>query len=817
MAKSLTNVMNSLVNPSWVPIEQGAMSRAKANTDDQNQNSTVNNSSVDNSSPIRINPLTYYASYTPLISFQVTTPDNYNTMMQEVESKGYQAYDASKWNVICQSGGVGPNKVSVGDKKFFVRDLFIDDFEMHCVVGQNQQNRGSNVTDVSWTINEPNGMDLIEELWDYCKALGESNYLQLPYLLKISFRGYADDGTNVIIDELTKYIPIHLLNMEIKLHSTGAIYKVSAIPYNEMPNTEAFGRIDADIETWGTTIFDFCGFLSWKLNQHQLNYTKRDEMGNLAQQYADEYEIISLPLTINGTNINIAENWVVNPARKGGDFAPKDSKMGAPVSIGTKTNINTIASNTINNLHINPNSVTQTTANVQHNDGTNTTTTNTSVTSSDGSATFSTYEVVDNNVIGENAIRFNAGSSILDCINSIVINSNYITPQITNYNNKIKDILNVANNIGPDANSNAGIQQLIKELDYPFQWFIITTRTELLKNKYDRIRNCNAAKYTYCIQPYMIDNAKILSIPNGNPSTRIVKEYDYILTGKNTEILNLDLEFKTSFITYAQSNIITKQQGSGAAVPAKDQTSDVTYKPSPALLVSKSTPIGNGHLYLPAPSSNKNSGMVGEQTPHRNMASDIASTIYAPAEMLDVKLTINGDPDYIKQDGIFLRPSATSELTPFDKNGGIQYNCGEIFMNLNFLVPRDINQSTGLMIAADTGDQTSVSYKRNVFSGNFRILEITNKISKGIFTQELQTIRYDDSHELEIIAPKQLTQYQIDANNAETSANQEAHIAGVGKTDIKSLPTLTHSQSKVINTLINVLGPIIPEIIVPLL
>lgn len=780
---ALGTMVGEYNNPSWVPIEQGAIARAIARATD---------SSTDTTNQRRINPLTYYSSYTPLISFQVSTPDNYNIMMQEVESMGYKAYDPSKWSIICQSGGVGPNKVTANGKQFFTRDLFIDDFDMHCVVGQNQQNRGNNATEVSWTINEPNGMDLIEDLWDYCQEIGETNYLQLPYLIKISFRGYADDGTNALIDELTKYIPIRLSNMEAKLHNTGAIYKITAIPYNESGHLEAFGRIDADIETWGASVYNFCGFLSWSLNQHQIDYTKRQEDGDVAQQYADVYEIISLPATIDGNNIDISSALFVNPV----SVVAKDSSMGQPVSIGSQTKINNVASVIINNLDVNPNSANTTiisrpnTIKGNPNDfskdfsNNSSTLTQVSVTSNDNTATFSTYAIIDGKFYGKNAIRFNAGSSIVDCINAIIINSNYITDQIIEYNQKVKNIIDVATNIGPNANDNIGVKQLIKELRYTFKWFIITTKTTIFPDKYDHIRRCYAAKYTYCIQPYMIDNAKILSISNGEPLNKIVKEYDYILTGKNTEILNLDLDFKTSFITYAQNNTITKQQGSGAITPAKDQTPDSTSSQTSttALLVSSSkNPIGNGHLQIPAPSSNKNSGMIGGQSPNKNKAADIASTIYAPAEMLTVTLMINGDPDYIKQDGLFLRPSPNSSLTPYDNNGGILYNCGEIYMNINFLVPKDINQENGLMEEIKKDEK---SYKRNIFSGNYRILEVTNKISKGIFTQELQTIRYDDSHDLEILFPTPLTQNQIDENNAIKQAYQQAHATGVGNTKI---------------------------------
>jgi len=224
------------------------------------------------------------------------------------------------------------------------------------------------------------------------------------------------------------------------------------------------------------------------------------------------------------------------------------------------------------------------------------------------------------------------------------------------------------------------------------------------------------------------------------------------------------MDFKFSFLTYAQSNINTKQQGSGSPTPAKDQVAPQSTQTS-AMLVTGNTPINSPIIQVAAPNSAKNIGTAGEQSPERNTAADVAATIYAPAEMIQSTLKINGDPDYIKQDGLFVNPSGGSTLSPWfliNNNQGIQFNCGEIFINLNFLVPRDLNQSTGLI---EKVDNTTTSFRRNVFSGQFKIIDVNNKINKGIFTQELQLIRINDSHNLEIVAPKPLTQYQQDVIN----------------------------------------------------
>jgi len=707
------------------------------NLDDQN----ITTNSIINTSNILPNLLNVYTSYTSLISLQVTTPQLHAKMVQS------QTYIPDDWSTICQSGGVGANRVAVNGTQFFVRDLFIDNFEMQTILGQNQENRGSNATEISFTINEPNGMDLIEELYDYCKAIGEYNYCQLPYLLKIFFKGYKDDGTATSVPGTTKYIPIILTNIEIKANNTGAIYTVTAIPINEMGLTEAAGRIDSTIETTGNTVQDFCNAISYVLNKHQKEYVSK-------QIYAveDQYEITCLPqisTEISNGNIDIGSNWVINPVYSNTTQVPKDAPMGEPSSTDNHTNLKALASNWAQYLgNSNTIKTTVTTANNSSNissvSGSETTETTTN-----GSTTFvnKVWFNANGTSSGHNIIRFNAGSSILDCLNTLLISSKYITDQIEKFEKKVKNIVEMANSIGTGASDNVGVKEAIKQLRYPFLWFTITPVTTLLG--YDNIREKYAAKYQYLITPYIIDNAKIMNVPNQYPELRVIKKYDYILTGKNTEILTFDLDFKTVFLTYAQTNKDTKQQGTGASSPADTDTSPQnTYS-----VVNSGTIISAGHFTSASPNSPKTLVSTGDQTHVKNSAADVASTIYAPAEMLSINLNVNGDPDYIRQDGIFLLAASGNTLEPYhyESTGspaGIMFNSGEIYMELNFLIPRDLDQSSGTIVKLDLTDK--VQYKRNMFSGYFRVLTASNKINHGVFTQELQAIRFNDSHEVEL-------------------------------------------------------------------
>ena len=384
---------------------------------------------------------------------------------------------------------------------------------------------------------------------------------------------------------------------------------------------------------------------------------------------------------------------------------------------------------------------------------------------------------------GAHLITFNSGSSILDCFNTLIINSNYITTQINAYYrqlDKIKELVKSLNfNPATDTIIPAELQTEINVLNNtPLHWFKIIPSIQI--DEYDSIRGINAKTITYNIVSYKVYNARSISISNGNPITdnRVVKEYDYIFTGKNTEILSFDLNFNNAFLTYAQFNHNAKIHATGAPMPANTDESI-----TPSILSTIGSPITNGQSKMFVPYSNKSAIGVGGITPDRSHAADIVSTLYAPAEQILLTLQIYGDPDYIQQDGIFINPVTTNAfLIPTASNPvrGILFNNGEIYATITFKIPQDINLETGLLDLSFQGNSTN--YYRNVFSGLYRIVTVENKFDRALFTQQVTMYRYDDSHHntlssLQKITNNSTTQtYQSEIQTAEEQLNKTAGI-----------------------------------------
>jgi hypothetical protein len=715
------------------------------------------------------NILRNYTSFSPIIALQVTNTNNYNEMIAN------QLYDASKWNTICQSGGVGAFKATgfpPNQTQYFSRDLYIDDIIIETLCGLSQANRGSNATNIEFTIVEPFGMDFIEQLYDYChNALNEFNYCDIPYLLKISFQGYQQDGSLLPIASATKYIPIRLANMEIKVSNLGATYKITAFAYNELALTEQYGRIPAPIEntygqtpagievgpgagtanvggpiptvvgmvgsttqttaaptsiwattqvnnqglwqaagarfasTGGGTIRDYTEALAGALNNIQKALLNVDITPKILIR--DTYKI-----NYDTSIIDIGKSSFIDEIWGNSENPPvqQDAPMGTPVVSNINSfNLTTFGQNVLAYA-------------VDHTTGT----------TGSGAITY----------IKGGKVVFNSGSSILDCLNTLIINSSYITAQIASYNNQLYKI-NTAINANPsNSSSDPTVQADVAVLENtPLNWFkIITTITN---GQYDAGRQTYSKNIVYTIKPYKIFNSTSLSAWNGNPLSQVVKEYDYIFTGKNTEVLDFDLNFNNAFLVYAQFNNPTKTQATGGKMPDKPQVPPIPVVNKNVALQSTSTAYQDGRSSVIVSSSNKMGQGAGTMFYERNQAADIASTIYSIGDQIELNITIQGDPDFIKQDGIFLSPYSSNIYTNAGQGrpSGILFDSGEIYANINFKVPQDINLSTGTLDLAFDGD--IVSYDRNVFSGQYRILQVTNKFNKGWFTQQIDCIRFN--------------------------------------------------------------------------
>ena len=206
------------------------------------------------------NPLHNYATYTYSISLHLLTPAAYNDL-----SDGKDWLPDAK-TLIAGGGRWSEDKT---DKKGFQRaaqfkdDFYFDGLTVESVIGLNKQGRGTNVYDFSFNIIEPYGFTLIDRLLELSIEMNQPNYVSNPYVIQIDFFGNNEAGEPVhpLTDKegrsLTKYLPCKIINMQIKVGASGAVYTCRASPYNHAAFAETVAVAPANFEIVASTVGNF--------------------------------------------------------------------------------------------------------------------------------------------------------------------------------------------------------------------------------------------------------------------------------------------------------------------------------------------------------------------------------------------------------------------------------------------------------------------------------------------------------------------------------------------------------------------------------
>ena len=644
-------------------------------------------------------------------------------------------YDVNDWVPIIATGGTGPGKAQWPKgqgKKYFTKDFYIDDLTMKGIVGQSADARGTNIQEFQFKITEPYGLSLIEELYDFTRdALKEKNYLELPWMLKIKFIGYDDNGKLIDDSErLTKYLPIKITQMNVSVTSAGAVYECTAIPYGAQAQGDKYGRLGKDIELKGKSLVDICHGKAAAVVEDKPDDAKNETikgkdpaeaavMGlaevmtkdsealtkpkdpakpeSAAQNVADQYEIEFVKTTVSygdkTEDIDIGTFLLASPE----DITRAQTPMAKPPveSKGTDSKVDTAA--------IGQNML---------------------------AYQYLSKDVPKVDIDTKTAVvKFKAGSGIFDILSQLIQNSKYVTDQISEF----REAYNKAIKIEDPTKR----EEELKSMSKPVKWFKLIPEIRLLD--YDDKRNLYAKKIKIKVIPYLIDDARVPFAPKQSPASRVIKKYDYLFTGNNSEVINFALTFNTAYMQYNTTNYDTKAMSAGAKKPS--ETAEVNREQTTP------TPVNAAVARVPAPGSPSSPKGIGQLTPDRARSADMSASIYSKADLVNLDIEILGDPDFIKQDDIFYKPQQGDVADVNIEGGpgqpeGIRFDSGQIYAQVNFLTPQDYDDNKGLMILGDKQDEKT--YRRSVFSGIYNVQQVDVTLSGGKFTQKLTGMRVEE-------------------------------------------------------------------------
>jgi hypothetical protein len=266
------------INASAARPQTFTQSGVGAATDDNTApNNTVTQSVVNASAGQRINPepnvLDQYASYTYAITWYMLTPAQYNSLSQTGQK------NTSTWSLLMQDGGaqIAPGNNAGGRNSYFTVDYYMDNLEIESVILGKESGGPNNTVSMHFTVTEPNGYTLIDNLHRSAIDLFKQNKLpplsswqQIQYCLVIQFYGYDSDGNLVAPARgsitnnnsglfggsvIQKYFPFVIKNLTTRIVNKQVEYKVECapIPYNTGLSS-ARGTIPFPYEFSGKTI-----------------------------------------------------------------------------------------------------------------------------------------------------------------------------------------------------------------------------------------------------------------------------------------------------------------------------------------------------------------------------------------------------------------------------------------------------------------------------------------------------------------------------------------------------------------------------------
>jgi len=317
-------------------------------------------------------------------------------------------------------------------------------------------------------------------------------------------------------------------------------------------------------------------------------------------------------------------------------------------------------------------------------------------------------EIFKNKSVGtvdKRTYNFKKNTKIQDIITEVVLRSDYISKQLT------KDAVRT------------NTKGMIK-------WFRIETHVhDLEENKQLNRQN---RKIIFRVVPYEVHISKLLpanAIPEGYAVLKktVNRIYDYLYTGKNTEIISVDLDFNFGFYTKLSSDA-----GANPGTNSDNQNVATNNKePLSGVQVAKTLVKNNEHQisgYYGNTDVKTTSGADKDDTAQIKNFREIFTN---PGDMVELNMTIRGDPYYLANSGFgnqIKKPKGDNLM----EDGSMNYQSGEVDIVLNFRTPIDFDLMTGLYKFNTSVDQ---------FSGLYQIMEVESKFNQNKFTQSIKANR----------------------------------------------------------------------------
>lgn len=686
-----------------------------------NSDPTTSGTAGKNLGNIVPNPLENFASFTQLFTLAVLTPQQFNnpTTYRDAEglSFGGQSFGLGS-NAKAQSGIIfssagRADQYRVGTA-FGTPEYYVDNFQMTAVVAANPRTGNQNAINFTFDIYEPYSMGLLlQTLQVAAIKAGYVNYLDSPFLLKLDFVGYNEDGT-VRKTVKPKYFVLKLKKVTFNVDESGSKYAVEAYPFNHHGYSDTVNTLFTDINISATsaqeaadgenpeeagTVRDVLATGSKSLVK-LLNDNEEKNVKEGRYKIKDVYEI-QFPEKPHVFISNASQQ----DTNQGASFDPGGPPGRAPVGGAS-------ADATTTNKNIGNNAISKSDFGFGVGKGGNFPFLNDKETVDEktGRVKRGIMEIDPK----KRQFQFMQKQSLTEIINQVILSSTFAKEAT----------------------------QKSTTVDGFIEWFKIDVQIEFLD--YDDLIGDFAKKYIYRVVPFKV-HSSVFGNPNAVPpgyselEKKIVKRYDYIYTGQNVDVLNF--EIKLDYLFYSGANPAleakTKDEQKVDQKGTSEETASETKPGEGADKQAQTANLGKSKVKRDPKMLeliNNGSGAVSvEQKIAQNFQEAFINV--SSADLVKVELEILGDTFWLVDSGLsnyFAQPAAVSDQVTED--GTMNYEGSDIYIYLSFRTPADINTKSGLV-------EFSYEDQESPFSGIYRVFRCESKFDQGKFTQILHCVR----------------------------------------------------------------------------
>jgi hypothetical protein len=640
------------------------------------------------------NPLENFASYAPMWTFacleskQFNNPQSYRNNPKELK------------HVVFASGGRFDSQRAM--TAHGAPEYFVNNFVMQTTIAATAKAGNSNAFKFTFDITEPHSMGLLlQSLQNAAIKAGYANYLNsAPFVLRLDFMGYNEEG-QILTSIKPKFWTVALTKVTFSVTENGSLYKVEAVPMSHKGFSDVTNLLYTDVKLTSSKNGADAGTVKDLLVSGEKSLCAY--LNDLEQKYLDEKQIgvkdvyvIEFPATsnefLNASPIQgVEKKAILDPNEKETlKLAGKNVKASAD-----------FGSNDIGAADFGFDQ------------------------SSGGNFPFAKHgdKVDKNGVVNRDQMvidpksrvfQFTQKQTITAIINQIILSSTY--------SKKALDPKNL--------------------VDGFIKWWRIDVQIQLLD--LDPLVGEYAQKFIFRVVPFMVHHS-IFSPPTATPigydeiKKQICKQYNYIYTGKNTDVLKFDIQINNLFFTgkntssEKKSGQVSNQDQKGTSVD-EVKGSKTTAGAAPAAQLAT---MGRSRVKKDPATMDRIVGGNGDKDTEQKVAEAFHKSFVTAGsgDMVNIDLEILGDPYWLVDSGIsnyFARPSQKSKLLTED--GTMNYEGGNVFVYLTFRTPSDIDEETGLY-------QFPTAGKESPFSGIYRVTQCENTFSDGLFKQKLKCVR----------------------------------------------------------------------------